>query len=72
MGLRRRDLLAGLGAAAAGTFAMGAGALPASRVTSWDIYADVLVAGSGAAGTCAAIEASRATMAASQRMAPPI
>ena len=60
VGLRRRDLLAGLGAAAAGTFAMGAGALPASRVTSWDIYADVLVAGSGAAGTCAAIEASRA------------
>ena len=59
-GLRRRELLAGLGAAAAGSFAVGAGALPASRVTSWDIYADVLVAGSGAAGTCAAIEASRA------------
>ena len=60
VGLRRRDLLAGIGAAAAGTIAARAGALPASRISSWDIYADVLVAGSGAAGTCAAIEASRA------------
>ncbi len=59
-GISRRDLLVGLGAAAAGTFAAGAGALPAHRVPSWDIRADVLVVGSGAAGVSAAIEASKA------------
>ncbi len=59
-GLRRRDLLAGFSAAAATTFAAGAGALPAAAVTSWDMSAEVLVAGSGAAGASAAIEARRA------------
>ena len=56
-GLSRRDLLAGFGAAAATTCAVAAGALPAAGVTSWDINTDVLVLGSGAAGTSAAIEA---------------
>ncbi|MDH4041406.1 MAG: FAD-dependent oxidoreductase [Gammaproteobacteria bacterium] len=59
-GFSRRDLLAGLGAAAAGTIAAGAGALPAASVSSWDMSTDVLVAGSGAAGASAAIEARRA------------
>jgi 3-oxo-5alpha-steroid 4-dehydrogenase len=59
-GLRRRDLLAGFSAAAATTFAAGAGALPAAAVTSWDMSTEVLVAGSGAAGASAAIEARRA------------
>ena len=59
-GISRRKLLVGMGAAAATTYAAGAGALAASRVTSWDILADVLVVGSGAAGICAAIEARRA------------
>jgi 3-oxo-5alpha-steroid 4-dehydrogenase len=59
-GLKRRDLLAGFGAAAATTFAAGAGALPAAAVSSWDMSTDVLVAGSGAAGASAAIEARRA------------
>jgi len=35
-------------------------ALPRSSVPGWDEQVDVLVAGSGAAGTCAAIEARRA------------
>ena len=56
-GLSRRDLLAGFCAAAATTCAVAAGALPAAGVTSWDINTDVLVLGSGAAGTSAAIEA---------------
>ncbi|TDG14813.1 FAD-dependent oxidoreductase [Seongchinamella unica] len=58
--LNRRQLLT---AAAAGTAAMVAGpamALPRSSVPGWDEQVDVLVAGSGAAGTCAAIEARRA------------
>ena len=59
-GLRRRDLLAGFGAVATAGLAAGAAALPASAVTSWDMSADVLVAGSGAAGASAAIEARRA------------
>ena len=59
-GLKRRDLLVGLGAAAATALAGGAAALPAAAVTSWDMDADVLVAGSGAAGASAAIEARRA------------
>ena len=41
-GLRRRDLLARMGAVAATTFAAGAGALPAAAVGSWDIRTDVL------------------------------
>lgn len=56
----RRALLAGLGATAAATVASGAAALPRSAVKSWDMTIDVLVAGSGAAGVCAASEASRA------------
>lgn len=56
-GISRRDLLAGLGATAAATVAAGAGALPQSAVKSWDMTTDVLVAGSGSAGVCAAIEA---------------
>ena len=59
-GLRRRDLLAGFGAVATAGLAAGAAALPAAAVTSWDMSADVLVAGSGAAGASAAIEARRA------------
>ena len=56
-GRSRRKLLAGFGAAAASTFTAGAGALPAASVRSWDISTDVLIAGSGAAGASAAIEA---------------
>lgn len=55
---RRRFL-----AAAAGALAVSAApamALPRSSVPAWDEQVDVLVAGSGAAGTCAAIEARRA------------
>jgi 3-oxo-5alpha-steroid 4-dehydrogenase len=55
--LSRRELLAGLGAAAATSFAPGAAALPAAAVARWDRSTDVLVAGSGAAGASAAIEA---------------
>jgi 3-oxo-5alpha-steroid 4-dehydrogenase len=57
--ISRRAVVAGLGAAAA-TVAAGAAALPRSAVKSWDITTDVLVAGSGAAGVSAAIEARRA------------
>ena len=59
-GLSRRSLLAGLGATAAATVAAGAAALPRSAVKSWDARTDVLVAGSGAAGVSAAIEARQA------------
>ncbi|RLQ21969.1 FAD-dependent oxidoreductase [Seongchinamella sediminis] len=48
--------------AAAGAVAVGAApalALPRSNVPGWDGQVDVLVAGSGAAGTCTAIEARR-------------
>ena len=58
--ISRRNLLAGIGAAAATTAAAGVGALPRSAVNSWDMAADVVVAGSGAAGISAAIEASGA------------
>lgn len=58
-GISRRDLLAGLGVSAA-TFAAGAGALPAETVGFWTRETDVLIAGSGAAGASAAIEARRA------------
>jgi 3-oxo-5alpha-steroid 4-dehydrogenase len=50
-------MLAGFGAAAAATLAPDAGALPAASVRAWDVSTDVLVAGSGAAGACAAITA---------------
>ncbi|MEZ5503177.1 MAG: FAD-dependent oxidoreductase [Halioglobus sp.] len=57
--LTRRGLLTGLGVAAA-TVAAGAAALPRSAVPAWDMRTDVLVAGSGAAGVCAALEARQA------------
>ncbi len=56
-GLNRRQLLAGVAAAAATTAAAGACAVPRSAVKSWDMTVDVLIAGSGAAGVSAAIEA---------------
>jgi 3-oxo-5alpha-steroid 4-dehydrogenase len=59
-GINRRRLLAGIAATAAATVAAGAGALPRSAVKAWDMRTDVLIAGSGAAGVSAAIEA-RAT-----------
>ena len=59
-GLSRRELLARFGAAAATAFSAGAGAVPAAEVGRWDMSTDVLVAGSGAAGASAAIEARRA------------
>jgi len=57
--LKRRSLLAGLGAVAATTATTGLGALPRTAVANWDWSTDVLVAGSGVAGVCAAIEARR-------------
>lgn len=57
--LNRRKFLAGVGAAAAGTFASGAAALSLGAVKAWDMATDVLVVGSGAAGVCAALEARR-------------
>ena len=45
---------------ASGSGTESARALPASQVPGWDAEADVLVVGLGAAGACAAIEASRA------------
>ncbi len=56
---RRRLLLAG-GATALATAVPGVAALPRSQVPAWDEQVDVLVAGSGAGGTCAALEARRA------------
>ena len=56
-GIHRRSLLTGIAATAAATVAAGAGALPRSAVKAWDMRTDVLVAGSGAAGVSAAIEA---------------
>lgn len=55
--LSRRGLLRGLAATAAATVAAQTAALPSSAVKSWDISTDVLIAGSGAAGVCAAMEA---------------
>jgi succinate dehydrogenase/fumarate reductase flavoprotein subunit len=54
-GLNRRQLLAAGAAGLAAT--SGVMALPRSSVPAWDMQVDVIVAGSGAAGTCAAIEA---------------
>lgn len=56
-GLNRRQLIAGAGAAAALTAASSAAALRTREVEAWDAHTDVLVAGSGAAGISAAIEA---------------
>lgn len=58
-GLSRRALL-GAGAAVVTSAAAGAAALPAASIGGWDLTTDVLVAGSGAAGICAALEASAA------------
>lgn len=65
--LSRRGMLKGaaLGAGAAATSMVAAGtasASPASQAvdTDWDMEVDVLVAGSGIAGMCAAIEAAQA------------
>lgn len=55
-GLSRRQLLAAAGAGGA-TLATGALALPRADVPRWDLETDVIVAGSGAAGVCAGIEA---------------
>ncbi|MEH6517384.1 MAG: FAD-dependent oxidoreductase [Halioglobus sp.] len=57
LGLSRRQVLSGLGGAAAFSFAGGSAAVPRSSVKSWDMATDILVAGSGAAGVSAAIEA---------------
>ena len=59
-GISRRQLLAGMGATAAVGAAAGAAALPASQLSSWSLDTDVLIAGSGAAGVSAAIEARQA------------
>lgn len=59
-GISRRHLVTGMGVAAATTFAAGAGAISSSEVKSWDIHTDVLVAGSGAGGISAALEAQAA------------
>jgi 3-oxo-5alpha-steroid 4-dehydrogenase len=58
--LKRRRLLAGLGALAAAPLAGAVRAQPAAVGQRWDISTDVLVAGSGSAGASAAIEARRA------------
>jgi 3-oxo-5alpha-steroid 4-dehydrogenase len=55
--ISRRALLGGFAATAAATVAASAGAVPRSAIRSWDMRTDVLVAGSGAAGVSAAIEA---------------
>ena len=57
-GISRRNMLAAGGIAAG--LAAGARALPASEVKSWDGRVDLIVAGSGAGGLCAAIEAAGA------------
>ncbi len=59
-GLQRRQLLAGLGAVTAAAAVAAAEPEAAGRATAWDLSTDVLVAGSGAAGVCAALEARRA------------
>ena len=59
-GLKRRQLLSVAGAGAAAAMVGPVEALPRASVPGWDEQVDVLVAGSGAAGTCAAIEARRA------------
>lgn len=55
--ISRRQLLSAAGATAALTVASSTAAMPRSQITQWDVVADVLVAGSGAAGISAAIEA---------------
>lgn len=55
--ISRRALLTGVAATAAATVAASTAALPRAAVKRWDMRTDVLVAGSGAAGVSAAIEA---------------
>ena len=59
-GVSRRGLLSGLAVTAAATFAASPSAESVADVKSWDIVTDVLIAGSGAGGVCAAIEAAAA------------
>lgn len=60
-GISRRHLLAGAAATAvAAPLATRAEVQLAGEVKSWDITTDVVVAGSGAGGVCAALEARRA------------
>lgn len=59
-GLGRRQLLAAAGAAAVGGVATAEPVLERKAVAAWDAQVDLLVAGSGAAGLCAAIEAAQA------------
>lgn len=59
-GVSRRSLLAGAAIAATGSLATRAEIQLASGIKSWDITADVVVAGSGAGGICAALEARQA------------
>lgn len=62
MTVSRRDLLklAGLGAAAAATGCAATGAAPAQAAAPFDVEADVVVVGSGAAGATAAVFAAEA------------
>ena len=59
-GLKRRQLLAGLGVASVAGLAGAVRAQPGAQPGAWDMTTDVLVVGSGAAGASAAIEASQA------------
>ena len=54
--IKRREVLAGMGATALATLAAGSAAMPRSSISRWDLETDVLVAGSGSAGASAAIE----------------
>jgi 3-oxo-5alpha-steroid 4-dehydrogenase len=55
--LNRRDFLAASGAALAATALPSSATISSSEIRQWDMTADVVIAGSGAAGTSAAIEA---------------
>ncbi len=55
--MRRRQFIASAGATLAAAPALAAPLLSSSAVVAWDLEADVVVVGAGAAGICAAIEA---------------
>lgn len=57
MPLNRRHFLSTVAGAAASTTLPAIATQASSEVRHWDMVADVVIAGSGAAGTCAAIEA---------------
>ena len=59
-GITRRSVLVGAAATAAAPLATRAEIQLASTIKSWDVTADVVVAGSGAGGICAALEARQA------------